>query len=159
MTTVARVVATPRSRSPRGSRSARTPRLGRGSARHRRLPLRRVEVVGRVRADDLALGATRAAATVLARDLANTPSSTKGPSWLADRARRAAAEVGLRCHVRDEKDLRAEGFGGLLGGRLGGRPPAAAGRAGAHAAGRDRQRAARRARGQGHHLRHRRPVA
>jgi leucyl aminopeptidase len=87
-------------------------------------PLRRVDVVGRVRAEDLALGVTRADATVLARDLANTPSSTKGPSWVAGRARRAAAEVGLRCHVRDHKDLAAEGFGGLLAvGAAATRPP------------------------------------
>jgi leucyl aminopeptidase len=87
-------------------------------------PLRRVEVVGRVRAEDLALGSTPAEATALARDLANTPSSTKGPAWLADRAARAAAEVGLRCHVRDHKDLLAEGFGGLLAvGAAAARPP------------------------------------
>jgi leucyl aminopeptidase len=87
-------------------------------------PLRRVEVVGRVRAEDLALGTTRAEATVLARDLANTPSSTKGPAWLADRAARVAAEVGLRCHVRDHEDLLAEGFGGLLAvGAAAARPP------------------------------------
>jgi leucyl aminopeptidase len=98
------------------------PRSGIGQAPP--APLRRVDVVGRVRAEDLALGATRGAATVLARDLANTPSSTKGPSWLAGRAERAAAEVGLRCHVRDDKDLRSEGFGGLLAvGSGAARPP------------------------------------
>ncbi len=88
------------------------PRSGIGQAPP--APLRRVDVVGRVRAEDLALGVTRAEATVLARDLANTPSSTKGPSWVAGRARRAAAEVGLQCTVRDAKQLAAEGFGGLL---------------------------------------------
>jgi leucyl aminopeptidase len=88
------------------------PRSGIGQAPP--APLRRVDVVGRVRGEDLALGTTRAAATVLARDLANTPSSTKGPSWMAGRARRAAAEVGLRFSVREPKQLAAEGFGGLL---------------------------------------------
>ena len=89
-------------------------------------PVRRVDVVGRpgrghLGADldsdlaaELAQGTTVAEATVLARDLANTPSSTKGPSWVAGRARRAALEVGLTCTVRDHRDLAAEGFGGLL---------------------------------------------
>ncbi|GAB3679039.1 leucyl aminopeptidase family protein [Angustibacter aerolatus] len=81
-----------------------------------RPPLRRVEVVGR-RASltaYLARGVTVAAEPVLARDLANTPSSTKGPAWVAGRARRAAAEVGLSCRVLDSKALAAEGFGGIL---------------------------------------------
>jgi leucyl aminopeptidase len=98
------------------------PRAGIGQAPP--APLRRVDVVGRVRQDDLDLGFTRADATVLARDLANTPSSTKGPTWLAGRARRAAAEVGLQCRVRDHKDLAKEGFGGLLAvGSAATRPP------------------------------------
>jgi leucyl aminopeptidase len=92
------------------------PRSGVGEAP--KPPVRRVDVVGRPRrgdlAADLARGTTVAEATVLARDLANTPSSTKGPSWVAGRARRAAAEVGLTCTVRDHRDLAAEGFGGLL---------------------------------------------
>jgi leucyl aminopeptidase len=81
-------------------------------------PVHRVDVVGRPRrgdlAADLARGSTVAGATVLARDLANTPSSTKGPSWVASRARRTAVEVGLTCTVRDHHALAAEGFGGLL---------------------------------------------
>jgi leucyl aminopeptidase len=81
-------------------------------------PVRRVDVVGRPRRGDLGAdllqGATVADATVLARDLANTPASTKGPSWVAGRARRVAAEVGLTCHVRERRELLAEGFGGLL---------------------------------------------
>jgi leucyl aminopeptidase len=102
--------------------SYQPPRSGIGQAPP--APLRRVEVVGRVRQDDLDLGFARADATVLARDLANTPSSTKGPSWLAGRARRAAAEVGLHCHVRDHKDLARDGFGGLLAvGAAATRPP------------------------------------
>ena len=79
-----------------------------------RPPLRRVDVVGRVSADELAKGLAVADATVLARDLANTPSSTKGPSWVATRARRAAAEAGLSVRVRDHRELAAEGFGGLV---------------------------------------------
>jgi len=92
------------------------PRSGIGEAP--KPPVRRVDVVGEPQtgdlAADLARGTTVAEATVLARDLANTPSSTKGPSWVAARARRAAAEVGLTCTVRDHRDLEAEGFGGLI---------------------------------------------
>jgi leucyl aminopeptidase len=98
------------------------PRSGIGSAPPP--PVRRVDVVGRVVAADLAHGVAVAEATVLARDLANTPSSTKGPSWLAGRARRAAAESGLRCRVRDHRELAAEGFGGILAvGAGASRPP------------------------------------
>ncbi|GAA4240919.1 hypothetical protein GCM10022254_67650 [Actinomadura meridiana] len=62
----------------------------------------------------IALGTTRARATALARDLANTPSSEKDPSWLAEQARLAAADSGLSVRVRGEKELADEGFGGLL---------------------------------------------
>ena len=89
-----------------------------------RTPLRRVDVVGRVAQDDLDRALVVAEATVLARDLAQTPSSTKGPAWVAGRARRAAAEVGLGCTVRDHRRLRDEGFGGLLAvGGAAQRPP------------------------------------
>ena len=88
------------------------PRRGLGTAPPP--PVKRVDVVGDLVVADLAGGVAAAEATVLARDLAITPSSTKGPSWLAGRARRAAAEVGLGCHVRDHRDLAAEGFGGIL---------------------------------------------
>ncbi|GAA4357697.1 leucyl aminopeptidase family protein [Angustibacter luteus] len=88
------------------------PRTGIGEGP--RSPLRRVDVVGRVNAADVDRGLAVAEATVLARDLANTPASLKSPAWMAGRARRAAAEVGLTCHVRDHKQLLAEGFGGLL---------------------------------------------
>ena len=98
------------------------PRSGLGAAPP--APVKRVDVVGGVDAADLARGVAAAEATVLARDLAITPSSTKGPAWLAGRARRAAAEVGLRYRVRDQRDLAAEGFGGLLAvGAGASRPP------------------------------------
>ncbi len=77
-----------------------------------RPPLRRVDVVGRVAQADLDRGLVVAEATVLARDLANTPSSTKSPAWMAGRARRVAAEAGLTCRVRDHKELAEQGFGG-----------------------------------------------
>ncbi|WP_141578003.1 M17 family metallopeptidase [Actinomadura sp. WMMA1423] len=60
------------------------------------------------------LGTVRARATALARDLANTPSQEKDPSWLAAQAERVAAESGLAVRVRGEKELAEEGFGGLL---------------------------------------------
>ncbi|HTY71509.1 MAG TPA: leucyl aminopeptidase [Actinomycetes bacterium] len=55
-----------------------------------------------------------AGAVHLARDLANTPSSTKSPQWLAEQAVAAAASAGLRVRVRDEHELADEGFGGIL---------------------------------------------
>ncbi|NUU21420.1 MAG: leucyl aminopeptidase [Streptomycetaceae bacterium] len=56
-----------------------------------------------------------AAATSLGRDLANTPSNVKDPSWLAAAAVKAARAVpGLAVEVRDEKWLAEQGFGGVL---------------------------------------------
>ncbi|GAB3583862.1 M17 family metallopeptidase [Amycolatopsis endophytica] len=56
-----------------------------------------------------------AAASALARDLANTPSNVKNPAWLADTAARVAGEVpGLSVTIRDEQWLAAQGFGGVL---------------------------------------------
>ncbi|MFI0373238.1 leucyl aminopeptidase family protein [Actinomadura sp. 1N219] len=64
------------------------------------------------------LGAARAHATALARDLANTPSREKDPSWLAAQAERVARRdhgaAGLTVRVRGEKELVDEGFGGLV---------------------------------------------
>ncbi|WP_067482782.1 leucyl aminopeptidase family protein [Actinomadura hibisca] len=59
-------------------------------------------------------GAARAEATARARDLANTPSGEKDPSWLAARAQEIADAHGLTVRVRDEKELAEGGFGGLL---------------------------------------------
>ncbi|MGH3843092.1 MAG: leucyl aminopeptidase family protein [Pseudonocardiaceae bacterium] len=54
-------------------------------------------------------------ATGLARDLANTPSGLKDPSWLAGTAARLASPVpGLQATVRDEQWLAEQGFGGVL---------------------------------------------
>ncbi|WP_263508500.1 leucyl aminopeptidase family protein [Actinotalea sp. M2MS4P-6] len=49
-----------------------------------------------------------------ARVLAVTPSSTKNPAWVAARAQELARDAGLEYEVLDEKDLAAQGFGGLL---------------------------------------------
>lgn len=53
-------------------------------------------------------------ATWLVRDLANIPSSTKNPAWVADEAGRLARDAGLTVHVRGPAELTAEGFGGIL---------------------------------------------
>lgn len=64
------------------------------------------------------------AATMLARDLVNTPSLEKSPAWLADRARSATEAAGCSTRVRDECELAAEGFGGVVGVGMGStRPP------------------------------------
>ena len=90
-------------------------------------PIKRVDLVGGEPAavtEGLAHGVTVAEATVLARDLANTPSSVKGPAWVAARARRVGVETGLAVRVRDHRELAAEGFGGILAvGAAAARPP------------------------------------
>ena len=75
---------------------------------------------------DSALTAARATADAvwLARDLAQTPSLEKTPQWMAEQAREIAAGSGLDVQVWDEKQLAADGFGGILAvGRGSARPP------------------------------------
>jgi len=75
---------------------------------------------------EAALGraATIARAVHLARDLTNTPSNIKDPSWLAEQAADIAERSGLSVRVWDEAQLAAEGFGGLLAvGSGSSRPP------------------------------------
>nr|WP_239130292.1 leucyl aminopeptidase family protein [Actinoplanes nipponensis] len=56
-----------------------------------------------------------AAATWLARDLANMPASVKNPAWFAEQIVAAAAtRPGLTATVREPAQLAAEGFGGIL---------------------------------------------
>ena len=50
-----------------------------------------------------------------ARALATVPSNLKTPAWLAEQAKTLAADHGLKCRVWDEKQLEAEGFGGIIG--------------------------------------------
>ncbi|MEU6643718.1 leucyl aminopeptidase [Saccharomonospora sp. NPDC046836] len=65
--------------------------------------------------DAVARARELAAATALARDLANTPSNVKDPAWLAGVAEQIADEVtGLGVTVRDEQWLAAQSFGGVL---------------------------------------------
>ncbi|MFI7064061.1 leucyl aminopeptidase family protein [Kribbella sp. NPDC050124] len=60
----------------------------------------------------------------LARQFATTPSNEKDPAWLAARATELAAESGLEVTVWDEKQLAADGFGGILAvGKGSTRPP------------------------------------
>ena len=69
-------------------------------------------------------GVVTATATMLARDLINTPSEEKTPAWLAAQAVRVAAKTSVTVSVRDEVALAAEGFGGLIGVGIGSpRPP------------------------------------
>lgn len=68
--------------------------------------------------------ATVTRASLVARNLANTPSNVKDPQWMVDRASEVAREHDLQIRVWDEEELQAEGFGGLLavgGGSV--RPP------------------------------------
>lgn len=59
-----------------------------------------------------------------ARLLASVPSNLKNPAWLADQAREVASAAGLVCTVWDERQLAAEGFGGILGvGQASATPP------------------------------------
>ena len=65
-----------------------------------------------------------AGAVALARDLANTPSATKSPRWLADEAVRMAGDSGLTARIWPEAELQAHGFGGILAvGSGSARPP------------------------------------
>ncbi|MCX4386886.1 leucyl aminopeptidase family protein [Micromonospora peucetia] len=61
------------------------------------------------------LARTTARMTRFARDLTNTPSSTKNPEWFADQVATLAADVpDLHLRVRGPDELAAEGFGGIL---------------------------------------------
>jgi leucyl aminopeptidase len=73
---------------------------------------------------DLARAVAIAEAVTAARDLVNTPPNDLYPASFADRAVTMAQAAGLRTEVLDEKALRRNGYGGILG--VGGgssRPP------------------------------------
>ncbi len=76
--------------------------------------LQRVTMAG-AEAAALERAAAHADATVLARDLTNTPASDLTPEGLARRAREVADATGLDCTILDEQELQRRGFGGLLG--------------------------------------------
>ena len=65
---------------------------------------------------ETAVDAARVAATAtwVARVLTVTPSDTKNPAWLADRAVEMAQAAGLTAEVLGPEELAARGFGGLL---------------------------------------------
>ena len=89
------------------------------SAGPQQRPVGRVVLAGLVDDDDLAAALRRGLAIGgagwRARMLATVPSNIKNPQWLAEQAEEVAHEAGLRIHVRDEKALAAEGFGGIVG--------------------------------------------
>ncbi|KGN30136.1 hypothetical protein N798_11620, partial [Knoellia flava TL1] len=72
-----------------------------------------VVVVG-AEADVVERAVRRSVATLVARNLANTPSNIKNPAWMARQARTVASRSGLDVRVWDESALRKGGFGGLL---------------------------------------------
>ncbi|MGH3898316.1 MAG: leucyl aminopeptidase [Pseudonocardiaceae bacterium] len=92
-------------------------------------PLGRMDLsVSSARAADAKNELTRATAiaeaVAAARDLVNTPPNDLYPASFAERAVVLAEQAGLRTEVLDEKALRREGYGGILG--VGGgssRPP------------------------------------
>jgi leucyl aminopeptidase len=59
-------------------------------------------------------GLAYARGAVWARDLANTRTSTKTPTWVADQADRELTPLGVRVVARDAKWLAEQGFGGVL---------------------------------------------
>jgi leucyl aminopeptidase len=73
-----------------------------------------IELCGVTDAAALERGKRAAAATVWARDLANTRSGEKTPAWLAAQATRTLTPLGVDVVTRDVAWLHDEGFGGVL---------------------------------------------
>lgn len=93
-------------------------------------PVAKVDLVGSVGETDkrrrtrLKAAVAIAEAVCTARDFVNTPPNDLYPGAFADRARQLCSAVGLEVEVLDEKALRKDGYGGVLG--VGGgssRPP------------------------------------
>ena len=82
-------------------------------------PVERVVLAGlsepseRKPALDRALAVAGAAWT--SRTLALVPSNVKNPAWMVEKAKEAAQRGGLTVKVWDEKQLEAQGFGGIVG--------------------------------------------
>jgi leucyl aminopeptidase len=53
-------------------------------------------------------------AIIAARDLVNTPSNVKDPAWMVRRARAVARQAGAEIQVLGPRELRSNGFGGVL---------------------------------------------
>lgn len=74
--------------------------------------------------DELFHAQAVAEAVATARDFVNTPPSHLFPAEFADRAAGLAAAAGLQVEILDEKQLEAQGYGGILGvGKGSSRPP------------------------------------
>ena len=82
-------------------------------------PVERVVLAGMMdagsRTDVVERALAIAGASWLSRTLALAPSNVKNPAWLADQATEVARRAGLDVKVWDEKALKSEGFGGLIG--------------------------------------------
>ncbi|MGH9391507.1 MAG: M17 family peptidase N-terminal domain-containing protein, partial [Vicinamibacteria bacterium] len=63
----------------------------------------------------VATGRVVSESVVFVRNLANRPSSTHSPAYLAKEAAAMARQVGLRCRVLEKPDMERLGMGGLLG--------------------------------------------
>ncbi len=64
-----------------------------------------------------------AEAVYLTRDLQNWPANYATPTFLAETARRVAAETGMRCQVLEREDMEELGMGALLGVARGSQEP------------------------------------
>ena len=77
-------------------------------------PARSFVLLGRYEQSAVDAARIAATATWVARVLTVTPSDTKNPGWLADRAVELAEAAGLDVEVLGPEELAARGFGGLL---------------------------------------------
>ena len=151
-------VATAPRRSPRGSCSAATSTPPSSPTRSRRSSAAWCSSAAGASGPRPAIerGLVLAEAVAWARDLVNEPGGSLTPTKLAQQAAAAGTRAGFEVTVWDEKEIRKEKLGGLLGVNRGSdqAPAVPAPRVRARQATRHR-----RARGQGHHVRLRRPVA
>ena len=89
-------------------------------------PAARIVLAGTSEPDDalLARALAIAGAGWRSRELASVPSNVKNPQWMVDQATAIARQAGLKARVWDEKQLEAEGFGGIVAvGRASVHPP------------------------------------
>ena len=90
------------------------PKWGKAGPARPERPVARVVLVGPHDDDVVRRAVVRARATTLARNLAVTPSNIKNPAWMAAQARTVGRRAGLEVTVWSERELRRDGFGGLL---------------------------------------------
>ncbi len=78
-------------------------------------PVRRIVIAGSTADPEVLRRAlTVAMAGWRARALATVPSNVKNPQWFVDQARPLAQQAGLTMTVLDERQLEAQGFGGIV---------------------------------------------